>query len=115
MKDRRHEDVFNISTFHFQEHSNSYSRLSTQTSQPFSISPSPAVHVYHGTNHEDVDYDVYSEMVFEDEKAFKAFKKAMLDPVSGKTLREDQERFPGSGGLKVVGIEDSEATMRPSK
>ncbi|KAF7867511.1 uncharacterized protein EAF02_009702 [Botrytis sinoallii] len=71
--------------------------------------------VYYGTNHQDIDYDVYSEMIFEDEEAFKAFEKVMLDPVSGKILVEDQQKFQGPGSLKVVGLEVSEATMRPSQ
>ncbi|KAF7914595.1 uncharacterized protein EAF01_001001 [Botrytis porri] len=62
--------------------------------------------VYYGTDHQDIDYDIYSEMIFEDEKAFKAFEKVML---------EDQQNFQGPGGLKVVGLEVLEATLRPSK
>lgn len=38
--------------------------------------------VYPGTRQEEIDYDVYSERVFEDEKAFKEFETVMFNSIS---------------------------------
>lgn len=54
-----------------------------------------------------MDYDVYSEMVFEDEEAHEAFEKVMMSPDAGQRLMEDQVRFQAVEILEVLTIEAS--------
>ncbi|APA10142.1 predicted protein [Sclerotinia sclerotiorum 1980 UF-70] len=70
--------------------------------------------VYAGTNAQDFDYDVYSELVFENEAKFKAFESIMFDPVLGPKINEDSVKFIDH--VKMVWINISESTTaRTSK
>lgn len=67
--------------------------------------------VYAGTP-EDIGYDVYSEMKFEDKAAFEAFNARLGEPEVAAKLFADQESFIDIQMLKVVKVEEPCITRR---
>lgn len=63
---------------------------------------------------EDFDYDVYAELVFDDQPAFDAFYARMREPDVAAQIAADEEKFIARSRLKVVAVQEPLVTTRPS-
>ena len=64
---------------------------------------------------DDFAYDVYCELVFEDEAASQAFIARIREPEVAAKIAEDEENFLDRQLLKVAAVAEPVITSRPSQ
>ncbi len=64
---------------------------------------------------DDFAYDVYCELVFEDESSFHAFHAGMREPEVAAKIAEDEEKFMDRQLMKVAAVAEPVITSRPSQ
>ena len=58
------------------------------------------------------DYDVFAELVFEDESKFQAFFAAVSEPDAAKKIQADEETFLDRAKTVVAAVDRVEVTTR---